>query len=127
MLSRHPVAIFEGGGILDQYQMQRPQRQSCLPADAVLDEISASLSFFALSGHPNRFSALAFGENIVAHMGQAILSCKSGLGGNWDFGKRSWSSGRILACHAGGPGSIPGLRIFLQKLIRSICFFLRKN
>ena len=26
--------------------------------------------------------------------------------------RRSWSSGRILACHAGGPGSIPGLRIF---------------
>ena len=26
--------------------------------------------------------------------------------------KRRWSSGRILACHAGDPGSIPGRRIF---------------
>ncbi len=24
---------------------------------------------------------------------------------------RRWFSGRILACHAGGPGSIPGRRI----------------
>jgi hypothetical protein len=29
---------FEGSGILERYRMQRPQRQSCLPADAVLDD-----------------------------------------------------------------------------------------
>ena len=30
--------------------------------------------------------------------------------------KQRWFSGRILACHAGGPGSIPGRCIdFLQK------------
>jgi hypothetical protein len=28
---------------------------------------------------------------------------------------RSWSSGRILACHAGGPGSIPGLRTLFRR------------
>ncbi len=30
-------------------------------------------------------------------------------------GVRRWFSGRMLACHAGGPGSIPGRRILLLK------------
>ena len=35
---------------------------------------------------------------------------------SWSGGQRSvrrWFSGRMLACHAGGPGSIPGRRILL--------------
>ncbi len=32
---------------------------------------------------------------------------------------RRWFSGRILACHAGGPGSIPGRRIILPNFILS--------
>ena len=27
---------------------------------------------------------------------------------NFDYGVHRWFSGRMLACHAGGPGSIPG-------------------
>ena len=27
---------------------------------------------------------------------------------NWEAEKHRWFSGRMLACHAGGPGSIPG-------------------
>ncbi len=32
--------------------------------------------------------------------------------------KHWWFSGRMLACHAGGPGSIPGQCIFLTSLAR---------
>ncbi|CBH14745.1 conserved hypothetical protein, unlikely [Trypanosoma brucei gambiense DAL972] len=37
--------------------------------------------------------------------------------------RRSWSSGRILACHAGGPGSIPGLRIVFLPHAEPTIFF----
>ena len=36
---------------------------------------------------------------------------------------RRWFSGRMLACHAGGPGSIPGRRIF-SALTHFFFFFL---
>ena len=53
--------------------------------------------------------------------------------------KQRWFSGRILACHAGGPGSIPGRCIFRfldktqRKLNEQICaledelFFLEEK
>ena len=34
-----------------------------------------------------------------------------------------WFSGRMLACHAGGPGSIPGRCIFATFSIFKTCLF----
>ena len=45
-------------------------------------------------------------ENILI-----LLSPKAGIGGpmqHADLIQHRWFSGRMLACHAGGPGSIPG-------------------
>ena len=50
--------------------------------------------------------------------------------------KQRWFSGRILACHAGGPGSIPGrckvFLIFVEFLSKistnkTICYFILKS
>ena len=35
-----------------------------------------------------------------------------------------WFSGRILACHAGGPGSIPGRCIFLIDFLCNLTVFI---
>ena len=37
--------------------------------------------------------------------------------------KHRWFSGRMLACHAGGPGSIPGRCIFIFPLIMDVLFY----
>ncbi|KRY77550.1 hypothetical protein T4A_831 [Trichinella pseudospiralis] len=52
----------------------------------------------------------------------------NGLSKSYLYCKRRWFSGRMLACHAGDPGSIPGRRIALsvsfceQKYKKISCF-----
>ena len=55
-----------------------------------------------VKGVSNRFQTYAPGQ-------KHILSAASAHGSPWqDFVRHRWFSGRMLACHAGGPGSIPG-------------------
>ena len=47
---------------------------------------------------------------------------------NWGaYNKRLWSSGRIPRCHRGDPGSIPGRRMLLSQLARSLTLLRSEN
>ena len=50
------------------------------------------------------------------------LSCLHFTNKHWMFPRHRWSSGRILACHAGDPGSIPG-RCKVFWIFLCFCFF----
>ena len=65
-----------------------------------------------------------FSVNIYSNFGNSLLILN-----NWLYLQR-WFSGRMLACHAGGPGSIPGrCNVFLQdwKYLESLAKLWRRR